>query len=106
MVWPEVQAMLVVPLSAHALFNRPMVLSPGSQVQFELGDPRSRGIMWCDGRRSVEVSDEETICIRASNTQLRIARLGEQPFTTRLVKKFKLPVDGWRRGDPGGVPTC
>lgn len=100
-VWPDVQAMLVVPLSAHALFNRPMVLSPTSVVEWDLPDPATPGVLWCDGRRSADVATGDVITVRADFTPLKIARLGEQPFTTRLVKKFDLPVEGWRR-TPGG----
>lgn len=90
--------MLVVPLAAHALFNRPMVLSPSSSVTFEIPDDVStRGILWCDGRRSHELAEGERVVINSDTRQVRIARLGEQPFTTRLVRKFALPVDGWRR---------
>jgi len=96
-VWPEVQAMLLVPLSAHALFNRPMVLAPDSHVSLELGGPVPQGIIWCDGRRSFEVGSGHRVAIKASGHPLRLARLSEQPFTTRLVRKFKLPIDGWRR---------
>lgn len=96
-VWPEVQAMLVVPLSAHALFNRPMVLAPSSDVALELVSPGNGAIIWCDGRRSFEVQPEQRMEVRASPRPLNIVRLAEQPFTTRLVRKFKLPINGWRR---------
>ena len=100
-VWPEVQAMLIVPLSAHALFNRPMVLAPTSHVSLELGGPVPQGIIWCDGRRSVDVGPGMRIAVRASEHPMLLARLSEQPFTTRLVRKFELPVDGWRRSPRG-----
>ncbi len=96
-VWPDVQATLLVPLSAHALFNRPMVLSPTSTVQLDLADDES-AVIWCDGRRSVTVNPGETVRVTASDKRLLIARLSEQPFTIRLVRKFALPVEGWRRG--------
>lgn len=97
-VWPDVQAIVVVPLAAHALFNRPMVLSPSSRVSLDLPeDATTPGILWCDGRRSHELAPGERIRVTADPEPLKIARLGVQPFTTRLVKKFALPVDGWRR---------
>lgn len=96
-IWPLVQAMLLVPLSAHALFNRPMVLAPSSEVQLDLSDDLTRGVIWCDGRRNVEVVCGDSVRVTANDTFLRIARLSEQPFTTRLVKKFDLPVEGWRK---------
>ncbi|GAA4888877.1 NAD kinase [Tessaracoccus lubricantis] len=97
-VWPDVKAMLVVPLAAHALFNRPMVLSPSSKVRLDIiPDLQASGILWCDGRRSHEVADGEVIEVTQLHAKLRLARLREQPFTTRLVKKFALPVQGWRK---------
>lgn len=97
-IWPDVQAILVVPLAAHALFNRPMVLSPASVVKLEIPDGSPMlGMLWCDGRRSHDLAPGEWVTVRAHRHQVRIARIGEQPFTTRLVKKFALPVDGWRK---------
>lgn len=74
-----------------------MVLSPDSHVSLELGGPVPQGIIWCDGRRSFEVEPGQRVAVRASGHPLRLARLSEQHFTTRLVRKFKLPIDGWRR---------
>ena len=96
-VWPAVQAMLLVPLSAHALFNRPMVLAPSSEVQLDLSEDLTKAVIWCDGRRTVEVVCGDVVLVTMNDTALRIARLSEQPFTTRLVKKFDLPVEGWRK---------
>lgn len=97
-IWPDVKAMMVVPLAAHALFNRPMVLSPGSTVELDTpADAPTQGILWCDGRRSYELQPGERVVVTSDDHQTRIARLSEQPFTTRLVKKFSLPVDGWRK---------
>lgn len=93
-VWPDVQAILLVPLSAHALFNNPMVLSPQSEVRMELSE-ESAAVIWCDGRRTVDVHPCDTIHVRTDPTPLLIARLSRAPFTTRLVRKFKLPVEGW-----------
>ncbi|SHJ71177.1 NAD+ kinase [Tessaracoccus bendigoensis DSM 12906] len=97
-IWPEVEAMLMVPLAAHALFNRPMVLSPSSTVTLDVPeDSVVGGIVWCDGRRSHEVAPGESVTITSNPQRVRIARLSEQPFTNRLVKKFALPIDGWRK---------
>lgn len=96
-VWPDVDAFLVVPLSAHALFARPLVVSPESKVDIELL-AESPGILVCDGRRHADVAPGNRIQIVRGDRNLRIARLTEQPFTTRLVRKFDLPVSGWGRG--------
>ncbi|GLY81726.1 NAD kinase [Actinoallomurus iriomotensis] len=95
-VWPEVEALLVVPISAHALFARPMVVSPRSVVALELLPNTSGGVLWCDGRRQIEVPPGARIEVRRGERPVRLARLHQTPFTDRLVTKFGLPVAGWR----------
>lgn len=96
-IWPELSALLVVPLSAHALFARPLVLGDRAVVSIEVlpgGSPG--GVVWCDGRRTTDVTGGMEIEARAGVHRLRLARTSEQPFVHRLVRKFDLPVDGWR----------
>lgn len=100
-VWPEVSAMLVVPLSAHALFARPLVVSPRSVVAFDLGE-NSPAVVSADGRRNFDVAGGLRIEVRQDPRSVRFARLTEAPFTDRLVAKFELPVDGWRGRRPEG----
>jgi NAD+ kinase len=94
-VWPEVSALLVVPLSAHALFARPLVIAPSSVIAFEL-QPWCDAVVSADGRRVIEVAAGCRIEVRQSAQPVRLARLVSAPFTDRLVAKFALPVDGWR----------
>jgi NAD+ kinase len=94
-VWPEVSAMLVVPLSAHALFARPLVVSPRSVVAFEVGE-YSEAALTADGRRMFDIGGSSRIEVRQDPKPVRFARLAHAPFTDRLVAKFDLPVDGWR----------
>ncbi|MFY9330512.1 MAG: NAD kinase [Candidatus Nanopelagicales bacterium] len=95
-VWPEVEAIVVLPLSAHALFARPMVVSPHSTVALELHGLSPAAVLWADGRRSIEVPPSARIEVSRHDQPVRLARLQTAPFTDRLVAKFSLPVDGWR----------
>jgi NAD+ kinase len=95
-VWPEVEAMLVVPISAHALFARPLVVSPHSTVAIEVLSETPGAVLWCDGRRTVELPPGARVEVRRSDVPVRLARLHLTPFTDRLVTKFGLPVTGWR----------
>lgn len=96
-VWPNVEALLMVPISAHALFARPLVVNPDSLLAVEvLQRSVGQGVLWCDGRRSVELAAGSRVEVRRSANSVKIARLHNSPFTDRLVKKFSLPVDGWR----------
>jgi len=95
-VWPSVQAMLVVPLSAHALFARPLVISPESCVAIELLSDPGAGVVFCDGRRTLDVTAHDRVEVRRGSAPVRLVRLRSAPFTDRLVEKFRLPVRGWR----------
>ena len=95
-VWPEVEALLVVPISAHALFSRPLVVSPASVIALELPDPATEAVLWADGRRSIDVPAHARVEIRRHAEPVRLARLHRGPFADRLVAKFDLPVEGWR----------
>lgn len=96
-VWPSLDAMLLVPLSAHALFARPLVVAADSSLAVEIlertGVP---GVLWCDGRRAFDLPPGARVIVRRSKVPVRLARLHHAPFTDRLVRKFDLPVTGWR----------
>ena len=96
-VWPQVEAICLVPISAHALFARPMVTGPDSLIAIEVIDrPDGAAVLWCDGRRTVDLPLGAHVEVRRGSDPVRLARLHEAPFTDRLVAKFGLPVDGWR----------
>ena len=95
-VWPEVQALLLVPISAHALFSRPLVVAPTSVVTIEVAHEGGAAVLWCDGRRTVQLPPGSLVEVRRGVLPVRVVRLHRQAFTDRLVAKFQLPVDGWR----------
>ena len=102
-VWPSVDAMLMVPLSAHALFSRPMVISPRSLLAVEVMDRSAgTGVLWCDGRRTHDLPVGARVEVSKSAKSVRLARLRQGPFTDRLVRKFSLPVTGWRGPESTG----
>lgn len=95
-LWPDVEAILVAPNAAHALFARPLVVAPASTVTVEVMPGDHPGVLSCDGRRTAAVPPGSTVTVRRSATPVRIARLHDQPFGARLVAKFQLPVRGFR----------
>ena len=95
-VWPGVEALLMVPISAHALFARPLVVAPTSVLAVEVISRQASGVLWCDGRRTVDLPPGARIEVRRGARPVRLVRLHEAPFTDRLVAKFGLPVEGWR----------
>jgi NAD+ kinase len=95
-LWPDVEALLVVPLNAHALFSRPVVVTPQSTLAVNVLGVEAVGAVWCDGRRGFELAPGSRVQTRGSSRRLKLARLHSGPFTDRLVAKFGLPVRGWR----------
>lgn len=101
-VWPSVEALLLVPISAHALFSRPLVVSPSSLLAVEVAqDSSGNGVLWCDGRRTTALPRGARVEVRRSEASVRLARFRQGVFTDRLVAKFALPVAGWRGTNRG-----
>ncbi|MFD9034484.1 NAD kinase [Streptomyces sp. NPDC059567] len=95
-IWPEVEALLMVPIGAHALFAKPLVTTPESVLTVEVEPHTPHGVLWCDGRRTVELPSGARVEVRRGEVPVRLARLHHASFTDRLVAKFALPVSGWR----------
>ncbi len=100
-VWPEVEALLLVPLSAHALFARPLVTAPTSRIVVDSVAPEKQGVLWADGRRAFDLPHNARIEVVRSPEPVSFARLRSAPFTDRLVAKFALPIDSWRGAAEG-----
>jgi NAD+ kinase len=101
-MWPDVQALLVVPSNAHAMFSRPLVVAPTSVVALEVDPEGPPAVLVCDGRRTFDLPPGSRVEVAGGAVPLRLARLHANTFTERLVRKFDLPVVGWRtRRDRG-----
>ncbi|MEU2184004.1 NAD kinase [Streptomyces thermolilacinus] len=95
-IWPEVEALLMVPIGAHALFAKPLVTTVDSVLAVEVEPHTPDGVLWCDGRRTVTLPAGARVEVRRGSVPVRLARLHHASFTDRLVAKFALPVSGWR----------
>ncbi len=96
-VWPDVQALLVVPSNAHAMFARPLVVSPDSVVAVEVDPSGHPAVLCCDGRRTFVLPPGARVEVVGGEKPARLVKLRQGPFTDRLVHKFELPVQGWRQ---------
>ncbi|RVW03171.1 NAD kinase [Rhodococcus spongiicola] len=95
-VWPQLEALLVIPSNAHALFARPLVTSPESVIAVETVADSHDGLVFCDGRRTLELPAGGRVEVVRGKDPIRWVRLDSAPFADRMVRKFDLPVTGWR----------
>jgi len=93
-VWPEVDAVVLLPLAAHSLFSRPMVVSPKSEIVLDLGSDSAD--LNSDGIRRTKLQKNDRIILTSDKEDVLLAHIKAATFTDRLVAKFKLPVEGWR----------
>jgi len=93
-LWPEIDALVLLPISAHALFARPMVVSPQSQIVVEIES--SDALLSADALRKLPLRAGDRVAITKDDSVIKLAHVKPTLFTDRLVAKFKLPVEGWR----------
>lgn len=95
--WPDVDAHLLVPVAAHALFARPLVTAPTAQIDIVIADELAPAIVVCDGRRNTLAQPGAHVVVGESTVPVPFARMHPASFADRLVAKFQLPVTGWRQ---------
>lgn len=93
-VWPDVDALVLLPLAAHALFSDPMVVSPESEIAIDIES--EVGVLSADGLRKFQLLEGDRVLLTSERSFIALAHLEDASFADRLVAKFKLPVDGWR----------
>jgi NAD+ kinase len=93
-VWPDVDALVLLPLAAHALFSDPMVVSPQSVIAIDVES--EIGVISADGLRKAQLLEGDRVVLTSERSFISLAHIDNVTFTDRLVAKFKLPVDGWR----------
>ncbi|HPY25661.1 MAG: kinase [Actinomycetota bacterium] len=95
-VWPDLEAIIVVPNNAHALFARPMVTSPYAVISIDVDSDNPDAVVVCDGHREARLPAGGRLQVTQCRSPLQWVRLDSAPFTDRLVRKFQLPVTSWR----------
>jgi len=93
-VWPQVDALVVLPISAHALFSRPLVISPASTIV--VGIESAEALLSADALRKFPLRSGDRVTVTKNSRIVQLAHLKNTLFSDRLVAKFKLPVEGWR----------
>lgn len=93
-LWPEIDALVLLPISAHALFSRPMVVSTKSEIVVTVESKVA--LLSADALRKLPLVVGDRVVITRNPHTIKLAHVNQTLFTDRLVAKFKLPVEGWR----------
>lgn len=93
-LWPEIDALVLLPISAHALFSRPMVVSTQSEIVVTVESQVA--LLSADALRKQPLVAGDRVVITRNPHTIKLAHVNPTLFTDRLVAKFKLPVEGWR----------
>ena len=89
---PSLPAMLVVPICAHSLSLRPLVVPDDLSVSIRIGDLRGTGpVLSADGRPSGTLRENETFRISRDEGACSVVRFADQPgYYHKLGQKL-----GW-----------
>jgi NAD+ kinase len=93
-LWPEIDAVVLLPISAHALFSRPMVVATQSEIVVTIES--TVALLSADALRKLSLLNGDRVVITRNPDTIKLAYIKPTLFTDRLVAKFKLPVEGWR----------
>ena len=93
-IWPEVKALVLLPLAAHALFSRPMVIGPESRVAIDVESESA--VLSADGLRRLQLVENDRVTLSVDESAIYLAHIDGSLFADRIVAKFQLPVEGWR----------
>ncbi len=93
-LWPEVEALVLLPISAHALFARPMVISPKSEIVVQIESDEA--LLSADALRKFPLIIGDQVRITRDSSKILLSHIVNTTFTDRIVAKFKLPIEGWR----------
>jgi NAD+ kinase len=92
-VSPQLECLVLVPVSAHMVFDRPIVLAAEEQVTLEVKEEEP-GLLSADGRVGLELPVGSRVRIRRSERPARLLRRKRsESFFSLLRNKFSLPAD-------------
>ena len=87
---PLVDAILLVPVAPHSLFNRTIVIDPAESLSVRPLDDDNPCVVSLDGRESIAVPDGGCVQVSRGDTPVRLASLGGFDFYGRIRDKFGL----------------
>lgn len=90
-VSPRAECLVVVPVSPHMVFARPIVLADDEVVEIGIRDSGQPASLSLDGHLGSDLAPGTTVVVRRHDRPLKLVRLGGPRFLERLRKKMNLP---------------
>lgn len=85
---PGAEVFVITPICAHALSNRPVIVSLDSAVRVELLSKGMETIVAADGQIETQLSAGDSITIRRSRRKVRLLHPGESSFFETIRQKL------------------
>ncbi len=91
LVYPSCRNVLLTPICAHALTQRPIILNDEFSIEFRF---KTAGTLICDGQQRISIPQGSIICIRVAQHSANLVELESNFYFMRLRDKF-----GWGQVD-------
>jgi len=89
-VSPSLDAMLVVPVAPHSLFDRTVVAGPHDAVSITVAVDQDGALVSTDGLVPILVRPGGRVEVRGAGRPVYVARIGPSDFYGRVRRKFRL----------------
>jgi NAD+ kinase len=87
---PSLDAMLIVPVAPHSLFDRTVVTDLGDLVTVSVGEDQDGALVSTDGMDPVVVAPGGSVVVEGGARPVRVARVGDPDFFGRVRRTFRL----------------
>ena len=86
---PDANALVITPVSPHALTNRPLVVRDTSFIDVVVRATEGEAFLSIDGQTGLPLRDQDRVRCRKSQHQARLLRSGDRSFFDVLRTKLK-----------------
>jgi NAD+ kinase len=87
---PKVKAILITPLSPHAVHVKPMVISDDEVINIDVEGKKDKIYLTTDGRNSIKIKNEDIIEIKSSEQEISLIKFPDRTFYTILRNKMRV----------------
>lgn len=87
---PLVEGLVLIPICAHSLSARPIVIPLNQRVEIRTQSPKEKANVVCDGQISFEVEEGAVLLVELSKQKLKLLRPPHRGWLEALRSKLKM----------------